>query len=119
MATKGQGLRQRQNYQEDLLLRNIKGAMHLSSHSSYIDPEQVIQYVEAHDNLTLYDKLLRSNPEDSEEVRIKRHTLATSIVLLSQSSLLSMVAKIFEDKGRGCQQLQVPPTKSINLNGNG
>ena len=72
------------NYLEDLLLRNIKGAMHLSSHSSYVDPEQVIQYVEAHDNLTLYDKLLRSNPDDSEEVRIKRHTLATSIVLLSQ-----------------------------------
>ena len=72
------------NYQEDLLLRNIKGGMHLSSHSSYVDPEQVIQYVEAHDNLTLYDKLLRSNPNDSEEVRIKRHTLATSIVLLSQ-----------------------------------
>ncbi|WP_288925518.1 type I pullulanase [uncultured Trichococcus sp.] len=72
------------NYLEDLLLRNIKGAMHLSSHSSYVDPEQVIQYVEAHDNLTLYDKLLRSNPDDSEEVRIKRHTLAPSIVLLSQ-----------------------------------
>ena len=72
------------NYQENLLLRNIKGGMHLSSHSSYVDPEQVVQYVEAHDNLTLYDKLLRSNPNDSEEVRVKRHTLATSIVLLSQ-----------------------------------
>ena len=72
------------NYQEDLLIRNIKGGMHLSSHSSYVDPEQVIQYVEAHDNLTLYDKLLRSNPNDSEEVRIKRHTLATSIILLAQ-----------------------------------
>jgi pullulanase len=72
------------NYQEDLLIRNIKGGMHLSSHSSYVDPEQVIQYVEAHDNLTLYDKLLRSNPNDSEEVRIKRHTLASSIILLAQ-----------------------------------
>ena len=81
---KDRGFVSGKNYQEDLLLRNIKGAMHLSSHSSYIDPEQVIQYVEAHDNLTLYDKLLRSNPKDSEEVRIKRHTLATSIVLLSQ-----------------------------------
>lgn len=72
------------NYQEDLLLRNIKGGMHIPGHSSYVNPEQVIQYVEAHDNLTLYDKLLRSNPKDSEEVRIKRHTLATSILLLSQ-----------------------------------
>ena len=81
---KDRGFISGKNYLEDLLLRNIKGAMHLSSHSSYVDPEQVIQYVEAHDNLTLYDKLLRSNPDDSEEVRIKRHTLATSIVLLSQ-----------------------------------
>ena len=81
---KDRGFISGKNYLEDLLLRNIKGAMHLSSHCSYVDPEQVIQYVEAHDNLTLYDKLLRSNPDDSEEVRIKRHTLATSIVLLSQ-----------------------------------
>lgn len=81
---KDRGFISGKNYLEDLLLRNIKGAMHLSSHSSYVDPEQVIQYVEAHDNLTLYDKLLRSNPDDSEEVRIKRHTLATSIILLSQ-----------------------------------
>ena len=81
---KDRGFISGKNYLEDLLLRNIKGAMHLSSRSSYVDPEQVIQYVEAHDNLTLYDKLLRSNPDDSEEVRIKRHTLATSIVLLSQ-----------------------------------
>ena len=81
---KDRGFISGKNYLEDLLLRNIKGAMHLSSHSSYVDPEQVIQYVEAHDNLTLYDKLLRSNPDDSAEVRIKRHTLATSIVLLSQ-----------------------------------
>ena len=81
---KDRGFISGKNYLEDLLLRNIKGAMHLSSPSSYVDPEQVIQYVEAHDNLTLYDKLLRSNPDDSEEVRIKRHTLATSIVLLSQ-----------------------------------
>ena len=81
---KDRGFISGKNYLEDLLLRNIKGAMHLSCRSSYVDPEQVIQYVEAHDNLTLYDKLLRSNPDDSEEVRIKRHTLATSIVLLSQ-----------------------------------
>nr|WP_319218343.1 type I pullulanase [uncultured Trichococcus sp.] len=81
---KDKGFISGKNYQEDLLIRNIKGGMHLSSHSSYVDPEQVIQYVEAHDNLTLYDKLLRSNPNDSEEVRIKMHTLATSIILLSQ-----------------------------------
>jgi pullulanase len=81
---KDKGFISGKNYQEDLLLRNIKGAMHLPSHGTYIEPEQVIQYVEAHDNLTLYDKLLRSNPDDAEEIRIKRHTLATSIILLAQ-----------------------------------
>lgn len=81
---KDKGFISGKNYQEDLLLRNMKGAMHLPSHGTYIDPEQVIQYVEAHDNLTLYDKLLRSNPDDEEEVRIKRHTLATSVILLAQ-----------------------------------
>lgn len=52
--------------------------------SHYLGPDQVIQYVEAHDNLTLYDKLLLTNPEDSEETRIRRHTLATSMVILAQ-----------------------------------
>lgn len=52
--------------------------------AKYKEPSQIIQYVEAHDNLTLYDKLLMTNPEDSEETRIRRHTLATSIVLLAQ-----------------------------------
>lgn len=51
---------------------------------SYLGPDQLIQYVEAHDNLTLYDKLLLTNPRDSEEVRVRRHTLATSLVLLAQ-----------------------------------
>lgn len=81
---KDKGFISGKNYQEDLLLRNIKGAMHLPSHGTYIEPDQVIQYVEAHDDLTLYDKLLRSNPDDTEEIRIKRHTLATSVILLAQ-----------------------------------
>jgi pullulanase len=44
----------------------------------------MVQYVEAHDNLTLYDKLKISMPWDDEDSRMRRHLLASSFVLLSQ-----------------------------------
>ncbi len=71
--------------QESLVMTNILGGQGLdASAGKYSGPQQVIQYVEAHDNLTLYDKLSETNPNDSPEWRLKRHTLATSIPLLSQ-----------------------------------
>ncbi|WP_338489634.1 type I pullulanase [Ruoffia tabacinasalis] len=51
---------------------------------SYNDPQQVIQYVEAHDNFTLYDKLRAADPDLDENTITKRHELATTIILLSQ-----------------------------------
>jgi pullulanase len=48
------------------------------------EPDQAVTYVEAHDNNTLWDKLLLTNPGDSEEDRIKMHKLASTIVLTSQ-----------------------------------
>ncbi|CAG9622140.1 type I pullulanase [Sutcliffiella rhizosphaerae] len=48
------------------------------------EPIQTINYVESHDNHTLWDKINLSNQHEDEETRRKRHTLATSIVLLSQ-----------------------------------
>lgn len=51
---------------------------------SYNDPQQVIQYVEAHDNFTLYDKLRAADPDIDETIIEKRHELATTIILLSQ-----------------------------------
>lgn len=50
----------------------------------FITPNQVVNYVEAHDNHTLWDKLTLTNPGASiEDVKLM-HKLATSIVLLSQ-----------------------------------
>lgn len=49
----------------------------------YVFPKQLIQYVEAHDNLTLYDQLKITLKDENEENILKRHLLATSIVLLS------------------------------------
>ncbi|MBQ4530673.1 MAG: type I pullulanase [Lachnospiraceae bacterium] len=47
-------------------------------------PEQTINYVSCHDNLTLWDKLAISNENDSEEDRIKMNKLASAIVFTSQ-----------------------------------
>ncbi|WP_018922909.1 type I pullulanase [Salsuginibacillus kocurii] len=47
------------------------------------DPRQSINYVESHDNLTLFDKLALSNRDDSLETRRRIHQLATSFTILS------------------------------------
>ena len=48
------------------------------------EPYKCINYVSAHDNLTLWDKISITNEKDSYEDKIKMHKLANSIVLLSQ-----------------------------------
>jgi pullulanase len=47
-------------------------------------PTQTVNYVEAHDNLTLWDKLFYSNSGDTEATRIKMDKLAAAFVFLSQ-----------------------------------
>lgn len=50
------------------------------------EPIQTITYVSAHDNLTLWDKIASSNPQDSLEDRIKMNLLSSAIVLTSQGT---------------------------------
>ena len=45
---------------------------------------QTINFVECHDNHTLWDRLQLTNAQDSEDKRKKMHQLATGITLLSQ-----------------------------------
>ncbi|BCB05321.1 type I pullulanase [Bacillus sp. KH172YL63] len=47
------------------------------------DPTQSVNYVESHDNHTLWDKMQACMNEDEETLRL-RHKLATTMVLLSQ-----------------------------------
>lgn len=47
-------------------------------------PLQSITYAESHDNNTLWDKLLLTNPKDNTEVRLKMHRMADSMILTSQ-----------------------------------
>lgn len=69
---------------EEKLAQSLAAKPWPKSHATYDSPDQMIQYVEAHDNLTVYDKLLLTDPKDPEPIRVRRHTLATSLVLLGQ-----------------------------------
>ena len=55
-----------------------------NAETHFADAGQVVQYVEAHDNLSLYDKLKVSAPHDTEDVRLRRVKLANSMILLSR-----------------------------------
>jgi pullulanase len=50
----------------------------------FTEPIQSVNYVESHDNHTLWDKLAICLSDEDEEVLEKVHVLGTSIVLLSQ-----------------------------------
>lgn len=45
---------------------------------------QSVNFVEVHDNRTLWDRLLLTNPDATDEERKKMHQLATGLVFLSQ-----------------------------------
>ncbi|PGE11250.1 type I pullulanase [Bacillus toyonensis] len=73
---------------EDRIKKGITAGVDYDTNSStYQDPEQVLTYVEAHDNHTLWDKLELTNPGDSAEVRKQMHKLSSSILLTSQGIL--------------------------------
>ncbi|MGX6443082.1 type I pullulanase [Neobacillus sp. K501] len=48
------------------------------------EPSQSVNYVECHDNHTMWDKLTACMQEADEKLRMKYHRLATAIVVLSQ-----------------------------------
>lgn len=60
------------------------GAYYPQDVATYQEPDQVVQYIEAHDNFTLYDKLKLNMPSDDETTRAKRHLLAQSMAFLAQ-----------------------------------
>lgn len=49
-----------------------------------IEPAQSVNYAESHSNNTLWDKLLLTNPGDTDAVRLKMHKMADSMILTSQ-----------------------------------
>lgn len=70
---------------EDRIKKGIMAGLDYDpAQATYQDPEQVLTYVEAHDNHTLWDKLELTNPEAGYEEKKQRHKLASSIILTSQ-----------------------------------
>jgi len=57
--------------------------LNLSYPPMFISANQSLNYLECHDNNTLYDKLLVSNKEEEEKTLLDRVTFANSILLLS------------------------------------
>lgn len=72
-------------YMEQWIAINQQGGLYYPSDiAGYKQPNQMVQYVEAHDNHTLYDKLVINMPHDDDRTRSRRHRLASSLALLSQ-----------------------------------
>lgn len=72
-------------FMEQWIAINQQGGLYYPQDiAGYEQPDQMVQYVEAHDNHTLFDKLAINMPHDDERTRTRRHLLATSLALLSQ-----------------------------------
>ena len=59
------------------------GVLKLSYEPMFDNANQSINYLECHDNNTLYDKLIVSNAKEEEKTHLDRVVLANSILLLS------------------------------------
>ncbi len=71
---------------DNLVMQNLYGCQPGNSSCAdrhYANAGQTVQYVEAHDNLNLYDKLKRSLPYETEENLKKRVMLANSLVMFA------------------------------------
>ena len=57
--------------------------LNLSYNPIYVTANQSLNFIECHDNNTLYDKLIVSNADEEEKTLLDRVNLANSILLLS------------------------------------
>ncbi|WP_250309339.1 type I pullulanase [Gardnerella sp. Marseille-Q2328] len=71
---------------DNLVMQNLYGCQPGNSSCTgrqYDNAGQTVQYVEAHDNLNLYDKLKKSLPHESDQNIKKRVMLANSLVMFA------------------------------------
>ncbi len=68
--------------------------------SYFSEPSQTVNYVECHDNHTLWDKLRLSMKEESDETKALRHRFITAMVILSQGiPFIHAGQEFFRSKG--------------------
>ncbi|WP_108671335.1 type I pullulanase [Peribacillus acanthi] len=73
------------NHKIENVMRSIVGSVDFNGKSGLFQfPSQSINYVESHDNHTLWDRIHLNNPIEDDEIKRRRHSLATSLVVLSQ-----------------------------------
>ena len=58
-------------------------------------PVQIVNYVDCHDNLTLWDKIRSSNPTDSEADQMRQNLLAAAIIQTAQGIPFMMSGEEF------------------------
>lgn len=66
------------------LTERVKALLLGDKDSGFVSPSQSINYVDCHDNYTLFDKMVYAFPDDSENYRIKKTKLAIGLTLLAQ-----------------------------------
>lgn len=73
-------------YHQMAVLRGLVGSIHYNEWLTGFakDPVQSINYVSAHDNLCLFDKIEKSCPEFAYQDRIRLNKFALSVLLTSQ-----------------------------------
>ncbi|WP_169891116.1 type I pullulanase [Litchfieldia alkalitelluris] len=73
-------------HKDEGMKQSIAGSISLGKGEKglFFEPSQTINYVESHDNHTLWDKMAECNSKEDFNIRRRRQRLATSIVLLSQ-----------------------------------
>lgn len=69
-----------------LLKQSLSGSVQTEPNTKglFLEPTQSINYIESHDNHTMWDKISVCNSHEDEATRMKRHRLATSVILLAQ-----------------------------------
>nr|WP_027975669.1 type I pullulanase [Streptococcus devriesei] len=72
-----------------------KGMLGSDELAPYLTPDQVLNYVEAHDNYNLNDLLSELHPEDDKDSHIGRVELATSMGILMQGMAFMQLGQEF------------------------
>lgn len=77
---------------EDLVAKSLLGSGDLSS---YLAPDQVLNYIEAHDNYNLNDLFWHLHPADDDQTHVKRLELANALNLLMQGMCFIQLGQEF------------------------
>ncbi|TYS19808.1 type I pullulanase [Rossellomorea vietnamensis] len=92
----------------------LTGSIGLTEESGlFLHPAQTVNYVESHDNHTLWDKISACCPDKAE--REERHMLATSMVLLSQGISFLHAGQEFLRTKEGVENSYKSPDKINQL----